>query len=205
MCVASLHESFNANWMSPVVLRAVLWSQLQVWMFECQCEYLKNIFGSLYCIFEIIFAYLGESLLRLMSNHFLHSVYDKVSKSNHLYLTAWWLWLGECVILRHWIAALRMETSQHVWIITNCWVPPPPARGASPPARGRVSRWRQLSRRWLGTFHIWPWSLARTIPGSLLRGALIRAWNECYSKVHEDFTFTEKAPTNVITHKGWLA
>ena len=131
MCVASLHESFNANWMSPVVLRAVLWSQLQVWMFECQCEYLKNIFGSLYCIFEIIFAYLGESLLRLMSNHFLHSVYDKVSKSNHLYLTAWWLWLGECVILRHWIAALRMETSQHVWIITNCWVPPPPLHVAA--------------------------------------------------------------------------
>ena len=29
-------------------------------------EYLRNIFGSLYCIFEIIFAYLGESLLRLI-------------------------------------------------------------------------------------------------------------------------------------------
>ena len=193
MCVASLHESFNANWMSPVVLRAVLWSQLQVWMFECQCEYLKNIFGSLYCIFEIIFAYLGESLLRLMSNHFLHSVYDKVSKSNHLYLTAWWLWLGECVILRHWIAALRMETSQHVWIITNCWVPPPPARGTSPPCT-----WPRVTVTTIVPPMTWNIShLAlepRTIPGSLLRGALIRAWNECYSKVHEDFHNHREGP-----------
>ena len=204
MCVASLHESFNANWMSPVVLRAVLWSQLQVWMFECQCEYLKNIFGSLYCIFEIIFAYLGESLLRLMSNHFLHSVYDKVSKSNHLYLTAWWLWLGECVILRHWIAALRMETSQHVWIITNCWVPPPPARGASPPARGRVSRWRQLSRRWLGTFHIWPWSPAPS-PAVCYEERWSELETNAIRRFTKIFTITEKAPTNVITHKGWLA
>ena len=194
LCVASLHESFNANWMSPVVLGAVLWSQLQVWMFECQCEYLKNIFGSLYCIFEIIFAYLGESLLRLMSNHFLHSVYDKVSKSNHLYLTAWWLWLGECVILRHWIAALRMETSQHVWIITNCWVPPPPLHVVPPPS----CTWPRVTVTTIVPPMTWNIShLAlepRTIPGSLLRGALIRAWNECYSKVHEDFHNHREGP-----------
>ena len=158
-------------------------------------EYLKNIFGSLYCIFEIIFAYLGESLLRLMSNHFLHSVYDKVSKSNHLYLTAWWLWLGECVILRHWIAALRMETSQHVWIITNCWVPPSPPLHVVPPPH---CTWPRVTVTTIVPPMTWNIShLAlepRTIPGSLLRGALIRAWNECYSKVHEDFHNHREGP-----------